>query len=94
MDTKKRSWTKSIVWRVIGIVLLSVISYLITGDWKEMTSIYRLVSWHSGDHVLLSREVVGAYFLGLPQWHLLGIGIEHDADSSLVRRRNLIQVVR
>ena len=39
MDTKKRSWTKSIVWRVIGIVLLSIISYLITGDWKEMTSI-------------------------------------------------------
>ena len=39
MDTKKRSWTKSIVWRVIGIVLLGVISYLITGNWKEMTSI-------------------------------------------------------
>ena len=39
MDTKKRSWVKSIVWRVIGIVLLGVISYLITGNWKEMTSI-------------------------------------------------------
>ena len=39
MDTKKRSWTKSIVWRVIGIVLLGVISYLITGNRKEMTSI-------------------------------------------------------
>ena len=39
MDTKKRSWAKSIVWRVIGIVLLGVISYLITGNWKEMTSI-------------------------------------------------------
>jgi len=39
MDTKIRSWVKSIVWRVIGIILLGVISYLITGDWKEMTVI-------------------------------------------------------
>ncbi len=37
MDTKKRSWTKSIVWRLIGILLLGSISYLITGDLKEMT---------------------------------------------------------
>jgi len=39
MDTKKRSWVKSIAWRVIGIVLLGLISYLITGNWKEMTII-------------------------------------------------------
>lgn len=39
MDTKKRSWAKSIVWRVIGIVLLGSISYLVTGDWKKMSLI-------------------------------------------------------
>lgn len=39
MDTKIRSWVKSIVWRVIGIVLLGAISYLITGNLKEMTII-------------------------------------------------------
>ena len=39
MDTKKRSWAKSITWRVIGIILLGLISYLITGNWKEMTTI-------------------------------------------------------
>ena len=39
MDTKKRSVVKSIVWRVIGIVLLGVIAYWITGDWKEMSMI-------------------------------------------------------
>jgi len=39
MDTKKRSWAKSIVWRLIGIVLLGLISYLVTGDWKEMSVI-------------------------------------------------------
>jgi uncharacterized membrane protein len=30
---------KSITWRVIGIVLLGLISYLITEDWKEMAII-------------------------------------------------------
>lgn len=39
MDTKKRSWAKSIVWRVIGILLLGLIAYLITGDLTEMTLI-------------------------------------------------------
>lgn len=45
MDTKARSWVKSIVWRVIGIILLGIISYLITGNWKEMTII--TVLFHS-----------------------------------------------
>ena len=39
MDTKKRSIIKSITWRVIGVVLLGIISYLITHNWKEMTII-------------------------------------------------------
>ena len=39
MDTKKRSVVKSITWRVIGVIILGIISYLITGDWKEMTII-------------------------------------------------------
>ena len=39
MDTKKRSLVKSITWRVIGIVLLGIISYAVTGNWKEMTII-------------------------------------------------------
>ena len=39
MDTRTRSWVKSLVWRVIGIILLGAIVYFITGDWKEMTII-------------------------------------------------------
>jgi uncharacterized membrane protein len=39
MDTKKRSMVKSLSWRVLGIVLLGIITYLITSDWKEMTII-------------------------------------------------------
>ena len=38
-DTKKRSWVKSIVWRIIGIFLLGAIAYLVTGDWAAMTLI-------------------------------------------------------
>jgi len=45
VDTKARSWVKSIVWRVIGIVVLGGISYAITGDWKQMTLI--TVLFHS-----------------------------------------------
>jgi uncharacterized membrane protein len=39
MDTKARSCVKSIVWRIIGILLLGSIAYAITGNWKEMTII-------------------------------------------------------
>lgn len=39
MDTSARSWAKSITWRVIGVVMLGVITYLITRDWKEMAVI-------------------------------------------------------
>ena len=36
---------KSILWRVIGIVVLGTISYAITGNWKQMTLI--TVLFHS-----------------------------------------------
>lgn len=39
MDTKKRSWAKSLTWRVFGVVLLGSISYLITRNLKAMTTI-------------------------------------------------------
>jgi len=39
MDTKRRSWVKSITWRVFGIILLGVVSYSITKSWKAMTTI-------------------------------------------------------
>jgi len=39
LDTRIRSLVKSIVWRVTGIVLLGIIAYCITGNFKEMTII-------------------------------------------------------
>jgi uncharacterized membrane protein len=39
MDLKKRSWAKSVTWRLIGIVLLGFITYAITKDWSKTTGI-------------------------------------------------------
>lgn len=39
METHARSIVKSIVWRIIGIVLLLIICFFITKDLKEMTII-------------------------------------------------------
>jgi uncharacterized membrane protein len=42
MDTKIRSWVKSLVWRAIGVVILGYIAYLVTGNWTD-TSIITLL---------------------------------------------------
>ena len=34
-ETRKRSLTKMISWRVLGIIFWPTISYIITGDWVE-----------------------------------------------------------
>lgn len=39
MDTKRRSWVKSITWRIAGIFLLGAITWLVTKSWKDMTII-------------------------------------------------------
>ncbi len=39
LESRKRSWAKSLVWRAIGVVLLGAIAYVVTGDWEQMTII-------------------------------------------------------
>lgn len=39
MDTRKRSWVKSITWRAVGLVILAGISYAVTRDLGAMTVI-------------------------------------------------------
>ncbi len=39
LETHARAWIKSIVWRILGIVILGSISWLVTHNWKEMTII-------------------------------------------------------
>jgi len=39
IETRKRAWTKSLIWRIIGIVILGLITLLITQSWKAMSLI-------------------------------------------------------
>ena len=39
MDTKGRSWIKSLTWRIVGVIILGAISYAITRDWSKTTTI-------------------------------------------------------
>ena len=39
MDSWVRSWTKSFTWRIMGIVILIVLSYFVTGSWVEASLI-------------------------------------------------------
>ena len=39
LESRKRSWVKSLVWRVVGVVLLGAIAYWVTGNWEQMTII-------------------------------------------------------
>ena len=38
-DSWVRSWTKSFTWRILGIVILILLSYFITGSWVEASLI-------------------------------------------------------
>ncbi|MCK4557328.1 MAG: DUF2061 domain-containing protein [Candidatus Aminicenantes bacterium] len=39
LESRARAWVKSIVWRILGVIILGVISWAITHSWKEMTII-------------------------------------------------------
>jgi uncharacterized membrane protein len=34
-ETAKRSWVKSITWRILGIIILGGLSWLFLHDWRE-----------------------------------------------------------
>lgn len=38
-ETKRRSWLKSIIWRIIGIFILGGLTWLITHDWEQTSVI-------------------------------------------------------
>lgn len=77
MDTRARSWMKSVTWRVLGIAILGLISYLITRDWKEMAVI--TVVFHAIRVVL--------YYYHERVWHRVSWGtIQHPLASLPVDR--------
>lgn len=38
-ETRLRSFVKAVVWRLFGLIILSIISYLYLGNWHESLSI-------------------------------------------------------
>ncbi|HEX6789849.1 MAG TPA: DUF2061 domain-containing protein [Candidatus Krumholzibacteria bacterium] len=62
METHKRSIVKSLVWRIIGVVLLGGIAWSVTHNWREMTVItvlfqsIRMVLYYVHERVWLRIE--------------------------------------
>jgi len=44
-ETKRRSWLKSITWRIIGIFILGAITWFFTHNWEKASLI--TISFHS-----------------------------------------------
>jgi uncharacterized membrane protein len=63
-DSKKRSWVKSIVWRVIGVFLLGGLAWIFTGDWQDTTVI--TITFH------LIRVIM--YYYHERAWEKIGWG--------------------
>jgi uncharacterized membrane protein len=78
LDTKKRAWVKSIVWRIIGIVLLGAIAYFVTGNWEETNII--MIVFH-GIRVIM-------YFYHERAWERISWGkIEHPLSDIGVTKK-------
>ena len=45
MESHIRSWVKSVTWRIVGIIILGIISYAVTHNWAQTTVI--TVFFHS-----------------------------------------------
>lgn len=64
VDSKTRSWVKSIVWRIIGVVILGGLAWLITEDLGQTTLI--TITFHAIRLVL--------YYYHERAWERIGWG--------------------
>jgi len=77
IESHTRAWVKSIVWRLLGIVILGFIAWIITDSWKEMSIITLL--FHSLRVIL--------YYFHERVWDQIGWGrIKHPLSSLPVSR--------
>jgi len=79
METKTRSIVKSIIWRIIGIILLIVIAYFVTGDLKEMTIIT----------ILFHAIRMAMYYFHERIWQHISWGKEKHPLASIPVTKNL-----
>ncbi len=74
VDSKARSWVKSIVWRVIGVVILGGLAWLVTGDWGQTTLI--TLTFHSIRLVL--------YYYHERAWERIGWGRKRVKEDYMI----------
>jgi uncharacterized membrane protein len=78
MDSRKRSIAKSVSWRILGIIILGIIAYAVTGDFKEMTII--TIIFHGIRLVL--------YYFHERLWERISWGkIEHPLAELRVKKK-------
>ena len=75
MDTRKRSVVKTISWRIIVIVLLTIVSYAITGNWEKTG--WCVVS-------LLGMTVL--YYLHERMWDKIQWGKEVEVERKIMNQ--------
>jgi len=78
LETKKRSFTKSVTWRIMAVVILAVVAYAITKDPFETTVI--TVITHTIKFV--------AYYVHERCWGFVGWGYE-PKDNVVQQLRDL-----
>lgn len=71
VDSRLRSWVKSITWRIIGIVILGVLSWFFTRDWEQTTLI--TVTFHAIRVVL--------YYFHERAWERTDFGRKHPVSE-------------
>lgn len=79
METKQRSWVKSIVWRLLGIIILGAITWVITKDIQTTTSVTLI--FHTIRLVL--------YYYHERLWDKIDWGLKKKIDLSDPERREV-----
>ena len=74
VDSKTRSWVKSITWRVMGIVILGALAWLFTRDWQETTLI--TITFHAIRLVL--------YYFHEREWERIGWGRKKVREDYMI----------
>lgn len=78
LESKKRSLTKSITWRILAVLILAVVAYAITRDPLETTIIT----------VITHAIKFGAYYVHERCWGLISWGYE-PKENVTQQLRNL-----
>jgi len=84
MESRKRSWVKSITWRALGIIILGIITWVFTRNWEITTTITGL--FHALQLIL--------YYFHERLWDKADWGLKKMNDLSQEEKRRLLERLR